>query len=147
VVSHIGASGHFYQTPLMTGPTNGVLTIDFGAEVTRVAFGFGLDTDSAVAGGCIVTAFASDASTVGSLTVDVPADLPYSETRVVFDPPGWFRSLSISFNRLGPVQFGLDNLEYDQVPPPIPALSPRALATLAMALGALAVGALRRFSP
>lgn len=135
----------FVSDPSIEGDANGTLTIDFGTDVTRVAFGFAQSCGAGNPGGATVDARTSGGSSVGSTTV-LGQDLGffYIENEVDFAPGTPFRTVEVSFDTAGGPcsRFVLDNLAYDALS--VPAMPPDGVLALAVALLLAACWMLRR---
>ncbi len=135
----------FIDVPDIEGDAAGTLTIDFGLDVTRVAFGFAQNCPTPETAAVTVTAFDSSAAMIGSTTV-AGADFGFFflENGVDFTPASPARSVEITFDTSGGncLRFALDNLAYDELA--VPALPAPALALLALVVGTAGLWVLGR---
>jgi VCBS repeat-containing protein len=110
----------YIDAPNIEGDAAGTLHVDFGVEVSRVAFGFALSCLPPVSPGAMVTGYAADGTPVGSTSADgIDTGYPDAENLLVFTPGAGCRSANITFNDMGGTcsRFALDNLAYDTSPP------------------------------
>lgn len=130
----------FIASPNIEGDANGTLTIDFGMDVSRVAFGFAQNCPAPLTPSATITAFDSGAAMIGSTNVPAAAfGFFFLENGVDFSPASPARSVQITFDTQNNAcsRFALDNLAFDAVmAPSLPMPALMALALLSLGAGA-----------
>lgn len=135
----------FIDDPSIEGDAAGTLTLDFGADVTRLVFGFAQSCGAPSLAAVNVSVQASGGAPVGNISLPgTDQGFFFLENQVDYTPGAPFRTAQITFDTAGGAcnRFAFDNLAYDiQEAPTMPAA-----AAVALMLGLLLAGfwALRR---
>ena len=100
--------------PYIVGPTNGTLSVDFGADVGYAGFGFVVACPPVpVSDAITVTAYAADSSPLGTFYADAaPINSSWPENWIDITPGVNFRSLEIDLTDAC-FAFAVDGLAYD----------------------------------
>ena len=135
----------YVDDPSIEGDANGTLTIDFGVDVTRVAFGFAQNCAAPSTPSVTVTAMDSGGGVVDSTTVTgQDFGFFFLENQVDFSPASPARTVEVTFDTSGGdcFRFALDNLGYDALV--VPTMKFLAAAALLLSLLVLGAAALHR---
>lgn len=114
---------NFVNPPGMEGGApGGQLTMDFGMDVSQVAFGFAFSCTPPETPSMTATAIDSGGGTVGSVTVPaiVTGANPFLENQLVLQPGPLFRRVRVDISASPAcVRFLLDNLAYPPLVTPV----------------------------
>jgi hypothetical protein len=130
-----GSGTMFIQDPELSGPSDGVLTMDFTTPITSLSFDVALDTPDVLTPGYTVSSFDSTGDLLGVDPIETAPFVAFSEGLFSYSGAP-VSSVSLSFDGDDSNNFSLGDLSFVPVPEPT-SLS-------ALAVGLFVVGWVRR---